>query len=103
MGPTPPAQTVNEKLAHRLLDQLRGYTRRQELAREDHAMLVAMLDEWSRQVAYLDAQIQSRQEQLDNALRQIRHLEWRLATQPARRVWHYLKFITGATEWPLSQ
>ena len=81
-----------DRMADRILDQLAGYTRRQNLVITDRAYLRRLLEEWQSQVNDLQRQIK---------LTQYKIIEYeRREISPLKRALNYLRFISGAKECP---
>ena len=92
-----------ERMADQVLDHLNGYVRRQGTQVPDKALLVNLFKEWSEQVRTLEWKIGEAESTIKSQQNRITYLEWKLTTQPWKRLWNYCRFIVGFREWPSSQ
>lgn len=92
------AKTLN--MADQVLDHLYGYTRRQGSVVQDRAFVAGMLQDWDDQVKELQQRIRGLEADLSDSRRQIKRLQYQLATQPLKRAWQYAKFVAGFNTWP---
>ena len=94
---TTPLRQTFESQAVKLLEQMYGYTHRQEWTAKDKMLLADLLEEWENQVT--DLLVENDLLKKSNAqLRELNHLyEWRLS---GRGLGHYLKFLFGIVECP---
>jgi hypothetical protein len=95
------AETLaRERMADQMLDQLRGYVRRQSTTLHDKTFLTSVLEEWANQVRTLEWRIGEAEATILQQHKRIKYLEWKLTTQPWKRAWNYFRFIVGANSWP---
>jgi hypothetical protein len=90
-------------MADQLMDGMTGYVRRQNTTVADKAMLVRMFEEWANQVRTLEWKIGEAEAAIKRQQAQIAYLNWKLTTQPWKRLWGYCAFVTGFRAWPSSQ
>ena len=92
-----------ERMADQLMDGMTGYVRRQNTTVADKAILVRMFEEWANQVRALEWRIGEGEATIKAQQKRIAYLEWKLTTQPWKRLWNYGLFLIGYREWPSLQ
>jgi hypothetical protein len=104
MGSHPRSETLAyERMADQLMDGMAGYVRRQNTTVQDKRLLISMFEEWANQVRTLEWKIGEAEATIKQHQNRITYLEWKLTTQPWKRLWNYGLFLIGYREWPSSQ
>jgi hypothetical protein len=88
----------HEKSADRIIDQLRGYQRRQEWVRSDRTLLASILKEWEEEVVALEYTVKALKLRTAESESLNRHYERRLM---GKGLGSYLKFLLGVTQDPV--